>query len=166
LAPPNGNIHNRAFPRHPGGQRLYLVERYLRVIAKAALRGPAHRAVLHAVSLKAVNVPVVHAHRDGHGENTLGILDHLARIVVEAQNVRRCIEVLQRKFIGVILLIVVSIVFPPWPDRTTARSTGSLPSIGIHAIGIHAIGIRAIGIRANQRILVLLVFRSRSVDRR
>ena len=80
------DIHNCTFPCHPGSQCLNLIERYLRVITKAALRGPAHRAVLHAVSLEAVNVPIVHAHRDGHGENALGILDHLARIVVEAQN--------------------------------------------------------------------------------
>ncbi len=101
LGAAEGNVDHRALPRHPGGQRLYLVESHLRVVADAALGGSAHRAVLNAISLKAMNVPVIHAHRHSHGQNPFGILDHLPNIVAEPHCVSGSIKVLQRNVIGV-----------------------------------------------------------------
>jgi hypothetical protein len=44
---------------------------------------------------------VVHPHRDTHGQNTLRELDHLPRIVIQAQNIGCRVKVLQREIIGV-----------------------------------------------------------------
>ena len=116
------NIHDRAFPRHPRGQRLHLIERDLRVIADAALGGAAHRAVLHAISLEAVNVPVVHADRHCDHEDALGILDHLPGILIEPHCICCCIEVLQGNVVGVPGVTVVSILFPPYLNRVSEQA--------------------------------------------
>ena len=104
LGSAEGNVHHRALPRHPRGQRLHFVERDLRMKADATLGRSAHRAVLHAVARKAVNVAVVHAHRHAHRQHALRILDHLARILFEAHGVCRGVEVLHGDVIGVCLI--------------------------------------------------------------
>src|ERR1039458_6792198 len=73
------------------------------MVTDAALGGPAHRAVLHAVAGKAVNVAVVHAHRYAHCQHALGPLDHLARILVQAHDVGCRIKVLHGNVIGICL---------------------------------------------------------------
>jgi hypothetical protein len=134
LGAAEGNIHHCALPRHPGGQRLHLIQRYLRVVADAALGGTAHLAVLHAIAFKAVNVPVVHAHRHRDHQDPFGILDHLPNIVVEAHGVCCRIEVLQGNVVCVPCTFVISIFFPPClkpcrcPDSAMAPIQATLAS--------------------------------------
>ena len=52
LAAAERDVHDRALPGHPGGQRLHFVERDLRMEANAALCRAARRAVLHAIGFE------------------------------------------------------------------------------------------------------------------
>ena len=68
-----GNVDDRAFPRHPGGQCAHLVQRNLGGKADAALAWPAHRRMQHAIARVDFDLAVVERHGNVDGDFAFGI---------------------------------------------------------------------------------------------
>src|SRR6185312_5033377 len=79
------NVHDRALPRHPRGERLHFLERDVHVEANAALARAARRVVEHAVTGEDLDLSVVQNDRARHGYLLLRIAKNLvdARLQVE-----------------------------------------------------------------------------------
>ena len=67
------DIHHRAFPRHPTGQRASFVKSDVGGITNAALGRPAIDRVLHPESGKYLQAPVVQLYRDMHDNFAAGL---------------------------------------------------------------------------------------------
>src|SRR5579859_7499433 len=93
------NIHYRALPRHPGGQRLHFFQSDVGMVADSAFGRSARRVVLDAKSLEAPDAPVVHANGQGDSKDALGVLDHFPNIAFEFQRIRSQIEVFKRELV-------------------------------------------------------------------
>ena len=101
-----GDVEQRAFPRHPHGQRADLVEVDVRAVAQAALGRPAGVVVLHPVAGDDLHAAVVAAQRDADGQlatrggeqvvHALVVAEHLDGVgelragVVQRGSRRRC----------------------------------------------------------------------------
>ena len=96
LAPAVRNIHRRAFPRHPRGQRLYFIQRYIGMVTDAAFCRPACEIVLHAVSLIYLDFAVIHAHRYGDDQLALGSFQDRSHSFIELEVIRGSVELCLR----------------------------------------------------------------------
>ena len=83
LGPAERHVDERGLPRHQRRQRPHLLEVGGRVVADAALVGPAGAVVLHAVAAGDDEVARVEAHRDLHGDLAVGRREHRVHLVVE-----------------------------------------------------------------------------------
>src|SRR6266513_264717 len=61
---PKRNIHDRALPGHPSGQRAHFVKRNVGGETNPAFSRPAHVRMQHTVAGENFQLPVVHAHRN------------------------------------------------------------------------------------------------------
>ena len=84
-----GNSDHRAFPGHPHGERLDLVQRDRRVVANAALAGPARRVVLHAVAGEDLHDTVGHPHGEVNSQLSLSRAEDPPHVRIEVKLVRR-----------------------------------------------------------------------------
>ena len=99
------NAHHGAFPRHPHGEGLHLVQRHVLVVANASLgRAPGER-VLHPVACEDFIGAVVHAHREVHRQLALGLRENLLHPFVQVELVGCQHELLDRHFIWVGLCV-------------------------------------------------------------
>ena len=80
LATAEGQVHQRAFPRHPHGEGGDFAEIDGRVVAQSALGGAAGEVVLHAVAEKNLGRAVIAADRHGHGDESLRPLAAFAQV--------------------------------------------------------------------------------------
>jgi hypothetical protein len=92
LGAPERHVDHSAFPRHPGGQRLHLVERHVGRVADAALRRAQHFVVDHADAFEHLQPSVVHLHGDGGDEDARGRAEEFVEIGVELQHLRGDVE--------------------------------------------------------------------------
>ena len=89
------NVRDRAFPRHPRGQRGDFVERDARVIANAALRRTERDVVLDAIAGEYLDLAVVHLDRARHDDLSLRMGEDLPDARFEVEDARRSIELLE-----------------------------------------------------------------------
>src|SRR5678816_613728 len=82
----------RAFPGHPAGQRLDLVERHGGVEADAALGRPARDAVLDAVAFEDLVAAIIHTRGNRDDELALRTDQDFAKPRLELQVLRRGVE--------------------------------------------------------------------------
>src|SRR6185295_18607952 len=87
-----GQVDYRAFPGHPGGERLHLVEGHLGMEADASLGGPARYVVLHAVALDDLPGAVVHLERDRNDQGAPGDPELQADPVLQLERFGRDVE--------------------------------------------------------------------------
>ena len=80
------DVHQRALPRHPHGERLDLVERDVGVVPDPALRRPARDVVRHPVSLKRLDRAVVHDDRDRDDDGLLAFPQNLDQVLVDLED--------------------------------------------------------------------------------
>ena len=95
------NIHHGAFPGHPRGESLNLVERHPGMEANAPFGRAARGVVLDAVAFKATDFAVVHPHGHRDRENTLRGAHHSADVVVEIEDIGGHFEVLHGQLVRV-----------------------------------------------------------------
>ena len=93
LGPAERHVHERGLPRHQRRQRPHLLEVGGRVVADAALVGPAGAVVLDAVAAGDDHVPAVEPHRDLHGDLAIGGREHRVHLDVEVDEARRLVDV-------------------------------------------------------------------------
>src|SRR6266700_2485088 len=86
------NIHHCAFPRHPGGQRAYLIEGNVRRETDPALPRPAHVGVHYPVSGKNFQRTVVHADGDVQRNFSARPFQETVDALLESQFVRGHLE--------------------------------------------------------------------------
>jgi hypothetical protein len=86
------DVHHRALPSHPGGERRHLVQRHRHVEADPALRGTTRGVVQHAVAGVHVHLAVVAYHRHRHDDLLLGTAQHLVQAGIEAEPLGRVVE--------------------------------------------------------------------------
>src|SRR5207302_8823940 len=96
------NPRERALPRHPHGERLHLVERDVRVVADAALRGSARHVVRYAVSLEHTRVAVVHRNGDRDDERLFARLQHVDEVRIDREGLRDPAELRLRNVVWVL----------------------------------------------------------------
>ena len=77
LCPAVGNIYDRAFQRHPGGESLHLVEADVLMKADASFVGTADIGMLHPPALEHLYRAVVHFHGQVHLHFALGIFENV-----------------------------------------------------------------------------------------
>jgi hypothetical protein len=97
-----GDIHNGAFPRHPGGPGFYFIYRHIGMKSDSPFGRPASSAVLNAISIETENLPIVHPNRKHHRKHPFWVLDHVPHICRKVKCVGSEVEVLDRCFIGVL----------------------------------------------------------------
>ena len=73
LGPAVGNPDHGAFPGHPHGECLDLIDVDARVIANAALGGPAVDVVMHPKTGEHLHRVIVHQYREGDGQFALAL---------------------------------------------------------------------------------------------
>ena len=95
------NADDRAFPGHPHGEGLDLVERDVLVVAQATLGGPAAQVVLDAVTGEDLDLAVVHRDREMDGQLAARLTQDAAHADVHAQPLGRQIELALGDFPGV-----------------------------------------------------------------
>ena len=98
LGAPERDVHQRALPRHPGGQRFDFFEGDVEIEANAALGRSTRRVVQHAVA--GIDLDLSAVAEDRHGDNDLffGIAQNLVQAGVEIEQLRRVIEALHHRF--------------------------------------------------------------------
>ena len=87
-----GQVHQRAFPRHPHGQRAAFVQRHLGVIADAALGRAFDGVVVHAKAGEHAHMTIVHAHGEMHDQLALGRPQVAADVLVQLHEIGHLIE--------------------------------------------------------------------------
>ena len=92
LRPAVREAEQRAFPRHPHGERGALAERYLEVVADTALRRPEDARVLDAIPGKHDPVPLVHPDRDADDDRALRIAQALGDVLRDVGDRNRLVE--------------------------------------------------------------------------
>src|SRR5216683_3139317 len=92
LGASEGDVHDRALPRHPHRQGLDLVQGDVWVVADAPLRRPAIDVVLHAIAREHAQVVVVHLDGEVAGELALDLAQHLAQPRLELDDLGRGVE--------------------------------------------------------------------------
>ena len=68
------NVHNRAFPSHPTGQRADLIERHIRRVAYSSLARAADDRVMNPVADKYFQMATIEHHRNVYGNFLVRIL--------------------------------------------------------------------------------------------
>jgi hypothetical protein len=101
LAAAEGDVVQGALERHPGGQRLDLVQRHLVVEADAALVGAEHVVVLDAVALEQPVLAVVQAHREVDDQLVLRLRQDLADGRGKTAEVSRLFELELGDLVGI-----------------------------------------------------------------
>src|SRR6185436_2945333 len=84
---------------------LYFTKRNVRVITNSSFRRAAGNIVLHAITLKYLNISAIHFHRYGNDQLSLGIFQHMPHRRIEIKKVSRTIELLFRYFVGIELFL-------------------------------------------------------------
>src|ERR1700727_1019017 len=85
LGTAEGNVHHRALPGHPAGQRAHFIQRDIGRVADTTLRRPARDGVLDAVAGEDFDGTVVHADREVHDKLACWIPQNLPESVVQVQ---------------------------------------------------------------------------------
>ena len=85
LGAAEGNVHHRALPGHPAGQRAHFVERDVGRIANAALGRAARDGVLHAISGEDLDAARVQRDGDVNDDFAIRLLQHAPQAFVELQ---------------------------------------------------------------------------------
>ncbi len=88
------DVHQRALPGHPHGERLDLVERDVRVVADAALGRAARDVVRDAVALVRDDRAVVHRHRRGDDHRLLAFLEDVHEPLVDGEDLGDALQLL------------------------------------------------------------------------
>jgi hypothetical protein len=90
------DVHHRAFPCHPRGQRADLVEIHVGSITNAAFGGTTRDGMLHTITGEHLDASVIEPNRDVHGEFESGAAEHLLQTFVEAEPAGRLVESCRR----------------------------------------------------------------------
>src|SRR5258708_6111677 len=89
-----GDVHYRAFPGHPGRQRLHLIQADVGVVADSTLRRSEGKAVLDPISLEDANRAIVHSGGNADDQTALRLDENLPNAGVELEVFRRSGELL------------------------------------------------------------------------
>ena len=104
LAAAEGDVDDRALPRHPGREGAHLVDVHIGREANAALAGATQEVVLDSVAGEDPDRPVVHAHRQRDGQLAFRCPQQTAQSLVEVQQVRSAVEQLLHRGEGIELV--------------------------------------------------------------
>ena len=85
LGAAEGDVHDRALPGHPTGQRAHFIQRDVGSVADAALGRAARDGVLHPVAGEHFELSVVHHDRDVDDDFAIGLLQHAPQAGIELQ---------------------------------------------------------------------------------
>ena len=97
LAAAEGDVRDRALPRHPGRERRDLVERDVGVIADAALGRTERDVVLDAVAGEDLDLAVVHLHRTRDDDLPLGMREDPPDAGLEVEDAGGAVELLEHR---------------------------------------------------------------------
>ena len=92
-----GQVDDGALPGHPHGEGAHLVEGHGGGVADAALVRAAGVVVLHAVAREGAHAAVVHLDGEVHGELAARPAQRFPQAAVQAQDVRRRVELLHAR---------------------------------------------------------------------
>ncbi len=90
------DVDHGAFPRHPHGKCLDLIQGYVLVIADAAFARTAGTAVLNTIAGKHLDTAVVHNHRNGDDELALAMAQHPMNVGIQIESFRCSVELFER----------------------------------------------------------------------
>ena len=99
------NVHHRALPGHPTGQRAHFVQRHIGRVADAALARAARDVVLHAEAREHVDHAVIQGYRKMHDHLSRWRAQHLPQALIQIQLARGKIEARVLRFPGIDLLV-------------------------------------------------------------
>jgi len=90
--PTEWDVHNRALPSHPCGERFHFIGRYVGMIANPSLARSARDVVLHAVSGQDFHLAVIHLRGQGNFQHALRSAQDLAKAGIELQELGGHVE--------------------------------------------------------------------------
>ena len=97
-------VHHRAFPGHPGGERLHFLERHREIEPDASLGGAPRRVVQHTISLEDLDLATVHHDGDRDDDLFFGVPEHLVQARLEIEELRGSVEAGHHRFEGVLFV--------------------------------------------------------------
>src|SRR6185312_9628260 len=85
LGAAKGNVHHRALPRHPRGERFHFIAIDVRIESNPSLGRTTRRVVQHAIAGEHLDLPVVHEDGDRQRDLFFGVAEDLveARFQIE-----------------------------------------------------------------------------------
>ena len=101
------NVHHRALPSHPAGQRAHLVKVHVGCVAQSALGRAPRNGVLHPESGEHLQVPIVHLHRDMNDDLAARTPQHLPQAFIKIQLLRGQVETRSLRLPGISFLFQV-----------------------------------------------------------